>query len=202
MNIILASKSPRRKELLSKVFPRFEIMVSEADETLPEGESLECGVAVIAERKGQAVYEKLCRELGKTVADGYCIISSDTLVEVDGEPLGKPRDKAEAYGMIEKLSGREHYVRTGVAINFGGVCRRDTASTKVVFRKLTEREIEEYVSSEEPYDKAGGYGIQGAAGRFVDRIEGDYDTVVGLSLSLVLDLLERVKKDSNRLFGE
>ena len=75
-------------------------------------------------------------------------------------------------------------------------------TTYVTFHDMSAEEIEDYISTDEPYDKAGGYGIQGAAGRFVDRIEGDYDTVVGLSLSLVLDLLERVKKDSNRLFGE
>ena len=192
MKIILASKSPRRKELLSKVFHSFEIVVSEADESLPEEVSLQEGVAVIAERKGQAVYDKLCRERGKDAADRFYIISSDTLVEVDGKPLGKPCDKAEAYGMIESLSGREHYVRTGVAVSIGGVSLRDTASTKVIFKKLTEKEIEKYVSGDEPYDKAGGYGIQGAAGEFVEKIEGDYDTVVGLSLSLVLDLLEKL----------
>ena len=192
MKVILASKSPRRRELLSRLFDNFEIMVSDTDEALPEDMSLEDGVAVIAERKGRAVYDRLLADMGKSYADDCLIISSDTLVEVCGEPLGKPRDKAEAYSMMEKLSGVAHNVRTGVAVLFCGKSLKETATTRVYFKPLSAEVIEKYVSSDEPYDKAGGYGIQGAAGEFVEKIQGDYDTVVGLSLSLVSDLVKRI----------
>ena len=194
MRIILASKSPRRKELLSKRFKDFEVIVSEADESIPAGILPEEGVALIAERKGQAVYRKICCEMGEEYANSSLIISSDTLVEIDGYPLGKPRDKADAYSMIERLSGKAHCVRTGVAVSLGGKSEKGTATTKVYFKKLDHETIENYVSSSEPYDKAGAYGIQGAAGEFVENIEGDYDTVVGLSMALVEKLVEKVTR--------
>lgn len=194
MRIILASKSPRRRELLSELFSDFEIIVSSADESLPSSTPPVLGVAIIAERKGQAVFEELCRHEGQSAAEACLIISSDTLVELDGEPLGKPKDKDDAYKMIKMLSGREHFVRTGVSVSYQGRTESETASTAVYFREIPDDEICEYISTPEPYDKAGGYGIQGLAGKFVEEIKGDYDTVVGLSLTLVKELVAKALK--------
>jgi len=184
--IILASKSPRRRELLSQLYGEFDIITREVDENLPEGVHPKDGVELLAVRKGAAVKEEL---------DNEClIISSDTLVELDGVALGKPRDGAEARKMLHALAGRGHNVHTGVAVHYRGGVYSGTATTAVFFRDLTNEEIEEYVASGEPMDKAGAYGIQGGAGKFVSHYEGDYDTVVGLSMRLLRELVERAEK--------
>lgn len=185
MRIILASASPRRRELLHELYPDFEIIVADIDESLPKGLSPKEGVRILAERKGRAV-------LTRVRDDSAVIISSDTLVELGGSPLGKPQDKGDARRMLRALSGVEHFVRTGVAVHYGGRMASGTASTKVVFKSLTDRQIDAYVESGEPMDKAGSYGIQGAAGVFVERTDGDTDTVIGLSLSLVKKLVDEL----------
>lgn len=187
MRVILASKSPRRRELLSKLFCEFEIITRETDESLPRGVHPREGVAVLARRKGAAVKEE--------IGDGALIISSDTLVELDGIALGKPKDSADAIRMLTELSGRTHNVHTGVAVHYGGRVLFDTATTAVTFRRMTKEEIESYVATGEPMDKAGSYGIQGMGGNFVSGYEGDYDTVVGLSLKLTEELINRITKD-------
>lgn len=192
MKIILASKSPRRKELLNRIYKDFDIVVKETDETLPRGVPLEEGVAILAKRKGDAAIELLKQERGAEYAMDCLVISSDTLVEIDGIPLGKPRDKFDAVKMLRLLSGREHRVRTGVCVSFGGRCAGGCATTSVFFKDLSEKEICSYVESGEPMDKAGAYGIQGEGGKFVEKIEGDFDTVVGLSLKLTKELVDKV----------
>ncbi len=186
MKVILASKSPRRKELLSTLGEKmgfdFEIIVSEVDETVEDGISPEEAVRILAERKGRAVAE--------SVGSDFLVISSDTLVELDGKALGKPTDEEDAVRMLTSLSGRGHFVRTGVAVHYKGRVKSDVASTEVVFLPLTSEDIMEYVNSGEPMDKAGAYGIQGGAGKFVKEYRGDFDTVVGLSLSLTERLIK------------
>lgn len=186
MKYILASKSPRRKELLSDIIKDFEIITKEVDESLPCGIHPREGVEILAVRKGAAVAGE--------VGECRVVISSDTLVEIGGTPLGKPVDRADAVAMLKMLSGKAHNVHTGVAVHFGGRCLSGVATTAVFFRKMTDAEIEEYVDSGDPMDKAGSYGIQSGGGKFVKKIEGDYDTVVGLSVSLTKKLIDEAIK--------
>lgn len=186
MRIILASKSPRRRELLGEIYEDFDIITAETDETLPHGVSLSEGVRLLAIRKGAAVLP--------LVSDGDMIISSDTLVELDGTPLGKPASEEEALEMLTRLSGRAHNVHTGVAIHYRGRVYSGTDTTAVHFREMTEREILDYIATGEPMDKAGSYGIQGLGGKFVLKYEGNYDTVVGLSLTLLRRLIKECEE--------
>ena len=181
MRIILASKSPRRRELLSELFSDFEIITAECDESLPEGVHPREGVEILAVRKGDAVLPLTSSE--------DIIISSDTLVELDGEALGKPTDESDAFRMLRALSGRGHNVHTGVAVHYKGRVFSGASSTAVYFKELTDEEIDEYIATREPMDKAGSYGIQGLGGRFVTHHEGRFDTVVGLSVALVKKLV-------------
>lgn len=183
--IILASKSPRRRELLSEIFSEFEIIVAECDESLPSDVHPREGVELLAVRKGEAVLS--------LVSDDALVISSDTLVELDGVPLGKPTDEDDARRMLRSLSGRAHNVHTGVAIHYKGRVFSGVDSTAVYFKELSDWEIDEYIATGEPMDKAGSYGIQGLGGRFVTRYEGRFDTVVGLSLELVKKLISEAR---------
>ena len=181
MRVVLASKSPRRRELLSEIFDSFDIIKRETDETLsPDIPPCE-GVEILAVRKGAAVACELSPD--------SLVISSDTLVEVDGTPLGKPEDAADAHRMLASLSGRAHNVHTGVAVHYRGRVFSGVATTAVSFKPLTDAEIDEYIATGEPMDKAGSYGIQGLGGRFVTGFDGDYDTVVGLSVALTRRLI-------------
>ncbi len=188
MRIILASKSPRRKELLGSLGREmgfdFEIITKQIDETLDEGISTLDSVRILAEKKGDAVAKR-------ADCEGALVISSDTLVELDGVSLGKPRDREEAVLMLRSLSGRGHFVRTGVAVSYLGKIFSGVASTEVIFSHIPESELLSYVDSGECMDKAGAYGIQGGAGKFVKEYRGDFDTVVGLSLSLTRNLIEK-----------
>ena len=181
MRVILASKSPRRRELLAEIFPDFDIIVSDADESLPTGHTpAECA-EIVAARKGRAVADE--------AGDEALVISSDTMVELDGIILGKPESADDAHRMLAMLSGRVHNVHTGVAVHYRGRCHSGVDTTRVEFRTLTDAEIDEYIATGEPMDKAGAYGIQGLGGRFVVGFEGNYDTVVGLSVSLTKRLV-------------
>lgn len=183
MRIILASKSPRRREILSglgrELGFEFDIIVRETDETL-SGEYPFCGVEELAIRKGAPLAEEFADAL---------VISSDTLVELDGTALGKPTDREDAIRMLKSLSGRSHNVHTGIAVHVGGRLFSGVASTAVHFGNIPDEQIEKYVDSGEPMDKAGAYGIQGYAGNFVTGYDGDFDTVVGLSTNLLKKLL-------------
>lgn len=187
MKIILASKSPRRRQLLAEITRDFEIMVADADETLPRGVHPREGVELLAVRKGAAVLPR--------AGDEALIISSDTLVELDGVALGKPSDEADAVGMLRALSGRCHNVHTGVAVHYRGRVLSGVDTTAVYFKELSDEEIDGYVASGEPMDKAGAYGIQGLGGQFVLRYDGDFDTVVGLSVRLTARLMEEACRD-------
>lgn len=179
---ILASRSPRRKELLSKIIDDFEIITRETDETLPDGIHPKEGVEILSVRKGKAVADELPPD--------FVIISSDTLVELDGVPLGKPASAEDAVSMLLSLSGKAHNVHTGVAIHYGGKVFSGSDTSRVTFKKFNESEAREYVSTGEPMDKAGAYAIQGIGARLVDKYEGDFDTIVGLSLRLTKKLID------------
>ena len=178
MKIVLASKSPRRKELLSSITEDFEIIVNECDETLPLGVEPGEGVEMLAVRKGKAVSSFL--------PDDCLVISSDTLVELSGKALGKPEDEEDAFNMLRSLSGKAHNVHTGVAVHYKGRVFSGVDSTAVYFKELSDREIRDYIATGEPMDKAGSYGIQGLGGRFVEKYEGEFDTIVGLGLKLTI----------------
>ncbi len=185
MKIILASKSPRRRELLSEIVENFEIITADCDETLPDGLHPREGVELLALRKGEAVAKAHPEAI---------VISSDTLVELDGRALGKPRDEHDARKMLRALSGRAHNVHTGVAVHMENKRLSGSDTTAVYFKKLSDTDIDGYIASGEPMDKAGSYGIQGLGGRFVERYEGRFDTVVGLSLALTEKLIGEIKK--------
>jgi len=179
--IVLASASPRRRELLALLGLTFEVAPADLDETWRNGEA------------PAAHAERLAREKAAARArPGAVAIGSDTIVVIDGEILGKPRDAAEAAAMLRRLSGREHEVFTGVAVSFGGKAASGAARTVVRFRPLDDATIRAYVATGEPMDKAGAYGIQGYGAVLVERIDGDYFTVMGLGLVLLTGLLVRV----------
>ncbi len=157
-------------------------MTADIDETLAPGTLPADGVADLAVRKGEAV--------ARLFPADTAVISSDTLVELDGAALGKPKNEEDAKAMLRALSGRRHYVRTGVALHFGGKVYAGVASTAVQFRKLTDKEIDAYVATGEPMDKAGAYGIQGFGGALVASTDGDFDTVMGFSRALFGKLLK------------
>jgi septum formation protein len=175
--IVLASASPRRAQLLREAGIPFEVVAADVDEGQHAGEAADTYVRRLAAAKAARVAAAHPRR---------AVLGADTTVVVDGEVLGKPRDAAEAASMLRRLSGRSHEVLTGVClIGRDGQAETAVASTTVEFRPLTPQEIEAYVASGEPMDKAGAYAIQGGAGPFVTRIDGDYDNVVGLPVALI-----------------
>lgn len=182
--IVLASSSPRRKELLKVLFDDFITDSSKAEEHFSNGESVENIVMGLARTKARDVAVRYTNE--------DIIIGADTVVYLDDEILGKPKTKEEAKIMLKRLSGRTHYVLTGVCIIKNKREKVFYEKTKVVFCDLTEKEIEEYINSGEPLDKAGSYGIQGKGGKFVKGIEGDYFTVVGLPIHRLYEELKNV----------
>ena len=188
--IILASASPRRVELLRTIVPTFEQRVSGADETIAEGMPPYQAVATLSARKAEDAAGPLKAEEGQ---NGAVIIGADTVVAVDSRILGKPADTVEAAAMLTFLAGREHQVYTGVTLlgkRRGETFRKTfTECTSVQIAPLTQREIDAYVMTGEPMDKAGAYAIQGLFAKHVTGIRGDYNNVVGLPVSrLYLEL--------------
>jgi septum formation protein len=181
-NLVLASASPRRAELLRAAGFHIEVVPAEVDEALLPGEAPEAYVARVARDKAAAV---ACRKIGNPV------LAADTAVVLDGEILGKPSDDAHARSMLERLSGRTHDVLTGVRLSVDGRGFEAVERTRVRFLPITADEIAWYIASGEPRDKAGGYAIQGLASRFVDWVEGSYTNVVGLPVATVHRLLRQ-----------
>lgn len=183
--VILASKSPRRKELLSSWGIEFEIKVSDADET-------SVSKTIPPHLYVQELSLLKANEVAKNTDDNCLIIGSDTIVEYQGEFLGKPKDETAAKEMIANLSGSEHRVYSGICVFDCKTARAHTdyECTKVFFKKLKKKEIDEYVASGESMDKAGGYAIQGLGKSLVDHIEGEYENVVGLPKEKLLNLLK------------
>ena len=174
--LILASGSPRRKELLETAGLTFRITVADITEVIPDGASPEEAVMSLAMQKAQAVAE---------LNPDCVVLGSDTVVVNDGRILGKPADEADAKDMLRALSGKTHKVCTGVAIIGPEKTKNFCETTEVEFHELTEKEISDYVKTGEPMDKAGAYGIQGKGCVLVKRINGDYFNVVGLPVSKV-----------------
>lgn len=176
MNIILASNSPRRRELLGQMgIERFHIISPDVDETVAAGLSPARIVEELSLRKAGAA--------AKRAGPEDLIIAADTVVALDGAVLGKPRSGDEAFAMLSALSGREHHVYTGVTVLRGGRAVTEHEETAVTFRPLEPGEIRGYIATGEPMDKAGAYGIQGLGALLVSGIRGDYSNVVGLPVS-------------------
>lgn len=184
--IVLASASPRRRELLASLGLAFDIQPAEGPENTPETGDAGEAVRRIALGKARAVAALRPEDM---------VIGADTVVELDGRILGKPADEAEACAMLRSLSGRTHRVYTGVAVIAGGRERTEAAVTHVRFRTLSEREIAAYVAGGEPMDKAGAYAAQGKAALFVEGIDGDYFNVVGLPLCTLGRMLDQFGVD-------
>ena len=185
MRIILASASPRRKELLTQIVDGYEICVSDVEEIITESEPSKV-VEELSAQKAFAVYSK-------TEGD-VLVIGADTVVAMEGRILGKPEDEAAAFSMLQMLQAKEHCVYTGVTVYMrkGNKEHKITFSecTGVQFYPMTEAEIHGYIATGEPMDKAGAYGIQGIGGRFVERISGDYNNVVGLPIASLYQKLK------------
>ena len=180
-DVILASASPRRKELMQLICPSFRVIPADCGEAVPEAMNAADVPAFLS-------YQKC-----KCIADVYqkaVVIGCDTVVTTaDGEILGKPKDEEDAARMLRLLSGRMHTVDTGVSICYKGRTETFTETTKVWFKDLTDEEIEDYINTGEPMDKAGAYGIQGEGTLLVDKIEGDFFNVVGLPVSKLAIML-------------
>ena len=177
--IILASQSPRRKELMEKLNIPFTVRVADVDETMDKDLPLTEGVARLSRRKAEAVFRE----------EGDMVIAADTIVVLGHTVLGKPRDEEDAFRMLKALSGQRHQVMTGVTVLQDEKIRCHTEVTDVFFRNLSDEEILSYIRTKDPMDKAGSYGIQSGAAVFVEKICGDYYNVVGLPvcrLSLIL----------------
>jgi septum formation protein len=186
MKIILASASPRRAELLRSAGIRFEALASEVDEIRSPRETVSAMVLRLAEAKARAVSAQIREPKEPTI-----VIGADTAVELDGKAFGKPGSAEVARIMLEKLSGKTHRVVTGLAVIrlADGVTERAVETTSVRFASLSEKDIAQYAATGEPLDKAGGYAIQGFAGRFVERVEGCYFNIVGLPLARLYRML-------------
>ncbi len=189
MRIILASASPRRQELLGLLKIKFDVMISEVDENINECDPHEL-VRKLAFLKASAVAEK--------IAEPSIIIGSDTIVYCNNEILGKPHDEDDAYRMLRALSGKTHEVYTGLSVikKFEGkeINRSKTVVTQVRFTELSDDEIFEYIQSGEPMDKAGAYAIQGLGSVFVESINGDYFSVIGLPVCSLNQILREFLK--------
>lgn len=179
MNVILASQSPRRRELLGLFRIPFTVRAADIDETMDPALPAEQEVARVSRAKAMATPAK---------AEDV-VIAADTIVVCNGKTLGKPKSKEQAVEMLTMLSGRDHQVMTGLTVRKGDTCRTVTEITHIHFRKLSRREILDYVATGEPMDKAGAYGIQGGAALFAERLDGDYYNVMGLPVCRLWQVL-------------
>ena len=194
-SIYLASRSPRRRELLKQLGVKFDPLLlrlaaprgPDVDESQHEGES----AAAYVERTAREKASFGVQVLGLRSMSSRPVLAADTVVIVDGEVLGKPTNRAQAADFLRRLSGRAHEVRTSIALAMEGPLLTDTSISSVTFRALNDDEIQRYCATPEPYDKAGGYGIQGLAALFIERIEGSYTGVMGLPLFETGRLLQK-----------
>ena len=182
MQVILASASPRRLELLKQIGIEPIVKPSHFEEA--SGLSKDAKTIVKDNALGK------CLDIAKNLTTDLAVIGADTIVVTEGAILGKPKNPADAILMLENLSGKAHQVMTGVAVSYQGKVISEVCVTDVVFRKLTLEEIKAYVATGEPLDKAGAYGIQGRGAVLVEKIDGDYNNVVGLPLTKVYSILK------------
>ena len=185
--IVLASASPRRQELLRQIGCGFRVVVSDAEELSGDGISPEQLAVENARRKAEDVAAK---EGGNAP-----VLGADTVVAVDETILGKPKDETDAVRMLRLLSGRQHFVYTGIALAYRGEIYEGVVRTEVWVDELSEKEIEAYIATGEPMDKAGAYAVQGRAAKFIPRIDGSFSNVVGLPLHAVKKLAQRAGID-------
>lgn len=183
MGIILASGSPRRRELLERMGLEFTIRTAAHDETMDPAKAPSDEVARVSLLKAQTV-ASLC------TADDL-IIAADTIVVCDSLVMGKPHSQEDAFSMLRRLSGRDHQVMTGLTVMQGGTAETVTVKTTIRFRALSDEEIRAYIATGEPMDKAGAYGIQGLAAIFVERLDGDYYNVMGLPVCTLATMLRK-----------
>lgn len=179
--LVLASASPRRAVILELLSIPFEVRVPNSPEILQTGELPAVAARRLATEKADAI----------SLESGEIAVAADTIVALGSEPLGKPSDSADAVNMLLRLSGRDHFVYTGLAVRSKVRTESGVERTRVRFRPLARPECEEYVATGEPLDKAGAYGIQGLGAALVERIDGDFYNVVGLPVQLLFSLLER-----------
>jgi nucleoside triphosphate pyrophosphatase len=200
VRLILASGSPRRAELLRAAGFSFDVVVPEVDETRRSAEPAEAYVRRLSQEKSSVALGGVRARDDETdrridvSRNSDVIIAADTVVVVDGDLLGKPRDQTDAASMLRRLSGRWHEVMTGISVRSALRETGSVAVTRVQFAELSAADIDWYVTSGETADKAGAYAIQGLASRFIPRIEGSYTNVVGLPISLVQELLKRFER--------
>jgi len=189
MKLFLASASPRRAEILSDAGISFELLPVDVDESPVSGESAEAMCQRLAEAKARAAVARL-----GTLSEPAIVVAADTTVELGGEILGKPASLESAHEMLRRLSGKTHCVLTALALIRlpDGAARSAVERTEVRFAALEREEIEEYLATGEPMDKAGAYAIQGRGGRFVERVDGCYFNVVGLPLARLCRVLKEL----------
>ena len=182
--IVLASGSPRRQELLQRIgIKEFDIRVPQTEETYPDGLTPSQVVEYISREKAEAA-AALC-------TDDEIVITADTMVFLDDQRLGKPKDEEDALRMLSALQGRSHTVCTGVSVRQGETVLTESESTKVYFRSATEQELRSYIRTGEPMDKAGAYGVQGMGALLVERLDGDFFNVMGLPLLRLSRMLSK-----------
>lgn len=190
--ILLASQSPRRRELIQLIEPNVRFLSADVDETVPAGLLPEQIVQVLAEKKARAAQEMMTKE----DQENTFIIGCDTIVSLDGTVYGKPQDEADAVRMLGELSGKTHQVYTGVSILYGSGYEINFAEkTDVTFKDLDEETILNYVETGEPLDKAGAYGIQGKGQELIESFEGDYDNVIGLPVYRLGKILRTLEEE-------
>jgi septum formation protein len=193
--LILASSSPRRRQLLEQIGLTFTVESSDLDERLQPGEAPAKYVQRLAVEKAQAIFDRHRND--DYSGDPLIVLGADTAVVLDGEVLGKPADQADARRMLELLAGRTHQVLTGIAAVSRTGMVSEVEITQVFFDLIEEHELVQYLMSGEPMDKAGAYGIQGYAARWIPRIEGCYFNVMGLPLARTIALLARAQEGTN-----
>ncbi len=189
MDVILASASPRRKKLLSMIFPDFKVIPSDVREMVPKNLDVDGCSEYLAVQKAEMVSQGREKSL---------VIGCDTTVIINGTILNKPRDTNDARTMMQMLSGAVHRVVTGCCLFYGGEKYSFSVSTDVEFYELSEQEIEDYINTAEPYDKAGGYAIQGRGALFVKGIHGDYYNVVGLPVARLKRAIDEWMKEKHQ----
>lgn len=182
MNLILASQSPRREELLSLFHIPFSVKVADIDEAMDPARDPVEEVARVSRAKAEAIPR----------GEGDVVVAADTIVVLDGQVLGKPTDEAHAAAMLTALSGKDHQVMTGVTVARGDTLLTHTEITDIHFRPLSQKEIAAYIATGEPMDKAGSYGIQGGAALFAEKMHGDYYNVMGLPVCRLFQMLQQI----------
>lgn len=184
--IILASASPRRQELLAECSIPFSVLVTDIDESVDQPLPAEVYVSVISRRKAEAA-AAICGANGQF---DITVLAADTAVSIDDKIMGKPKDKNDAFNMLKQLSGRQHSVYTGLTFAYlhsvETIYKQKVCRTYVQFKDLSDKQIWDYISTGEPFDKAGSYAIQGIGGALIESIDGDYNNVVGLPTNEVL----------------